>query len=362
MRLLPFAPPAHGLHCDARTVSLVQVRRRWEIAGRRLVLGHTRVLDPGLLRLSHTDLNVMDVASFRDHLTALHGAKRRAGDLIPIALTLPDLCGRFAIFEFDAWPAKHVDCEALLRWRFQKDLNMAATTARIAYRAFSAVTPASQTGAPSWRVLAGAVKADIIEQYEHACEEAGFIPISVGLAGTRLLDLYRGMMARVNPTLDEYFFVNVSESALSLFVFRAGVPVFLRIKALRNGTGSDASLVHQYCVNELRAGIHFYDDSMRQAETHGSHSRDRVLFILNSAEWSSSKPSNGSECGLPGAASGRGMTDAHVLADRLASTLQIRTIPLLWESPATCPSHRLYADPSFVPHANVTALAGIVET
>lgn len=361
MRILPFEPPDHGLHCDARTVSLVRVRRRWWRAGRSLISGHTRVLDQGVLQLSHADLNITDVAGFRDHLIALHGGKRRAGDLVPVALTLPDLCGRFSIFEFDALPVKPAECEALFRWRFQKDLNVATAAARIAYRAFPAVPPGTPTGAGCWRVLAGSVKADIIEQYERVCEEAGFIPISIGLAGTRIFDLYRGVMTRLNHDLDEYFFVNLSESALSFFVFRAGVPVFLRIKALRNGTGCDASMVLQYCANELRASIHFYDDSMRQAEARASHSGDRPLFILNSADWSGSKSSSGSECGSLEAPS-NGMIDAHALADRLAPTLRVRAIPLLWDSLATCPSHRLYADPSFTPHMNVTALAGIVGT
>jgi hypothetical protein len=338
------------------------MRRRWWRAGRRLISGHTRGLDHGLLRLSHTDLNITDVASFRDHLMALHGVKRRAGHPVPIALTLPDLCGRFAIFEFDALPAKSAECEALLRWRFQKDLNMSAATARIAYRAFPCGTPATQTSAACWRVLAGAVKTDIIEQYEHVCEEAGFIPISIGLASTRILDLYREMMTRLNRDLDEYFFVNVSESALSFFVFRAGIPVFLRIKALRNGIGADASMVIEYCANELRASVHFYDDSMRNVETRASYAGERILFIFNSTEWSSSKPSSGLECGVLEAVSGRGVPYAHVLAERLASTLQVKVIPLLWESLATWPARRLCADSTFTPHASVTALAGIMRT
>jgi hypothetical protein len=338
----------------------VQVRRQWWPAGRRLVSGQTRALHPGLVRPSHTELNITDVTSLRDHLRALHEGKRGSDDPVPIALTLPDLCGRLALFEFDALPEKPAECEALLRWRFQKDFNMATTTARIAYRAFPDMSRVSQTESVSWRVLAGIVKADILEQYEQVCEEAGFIPISVGLASTRILDLYRGSMMRWNRDGDQYFFVNLSESAFSFFVVRAGAPIFLRIKPLRNGTGADASMALAYVANELRASVQFYDDSMRNCEGHASDSAHRVLFVHKSFGWSSSMLVSGSEGASMGEASSDGIDHAAVFEKRLASMLCVKVVPLGWKSLATGPPLRLDADESFVGEANLTALAGIV--
>jgi hypothetical protein len=279
MTLFPIQTPSLGLSLRAHSITAVELGRDWRTGWRinRVQRVAERPLPPGLLRPSTTELNVTDAAKLADEIAMLLD---RSGPL-PVALTLPDLSARTVLFEFDTLPPKAAECEALIRWRFQKDLNVSAETARLAYLVFR-LDPAKPAGAA--RVLATAIRRSIIEQYEEVCEKAQIIPVRVGLAGLAMFDLCRPVMEKpVSPAtaddseVGELFFMSISDESFSFLAVRDGQPTFLRTKSRNGGavvpTGapvgaspatdpSAASLIPKASLaDEIRATLQFYDEA-----------------------------------------------------------------------------------------------------
>ncbi len=121
MTLFPLTRPRLGLSIGAHALSLVEITRDWRRAwqGSGIRSCRVRELPDGLVRPSASDPNVSDVGALVEQVRTLLGGRRRPWELWPVALSLPDLCARVALFEFEAWPQKRAEGEALLRWRFQ---------------------------------------------------------------------------------------------------------------------------------------------------------------------------------------------------------------------------------------------------
>jgi hypothetical protein len=325
MRLFPFMRPSLGLSIGAGTLGLVEVRRGWrELSLQRCT---ERTLPAGLLRLSASDANVTDVSALAKEFSALLDGQGIVTRPVPITLSLPDLCARVALFEFDSVPSKPSEMEALIRWRFQKDLNMPVADARLTYQLFQPMSAHAPTGGPI-RILAVAIRATVIEPYERACELAGLIPVSVGLTSLQLFGLCRSVMETALNTTEECFYLYVGEGSFAFIAIRAGVPVFLRIKPLRNGGTNGNALPHVSAVDdELLATLHFF---MEQEAVSGKGSGpSRLLFLVN----------------------GDGIVPA------LPDSLGISIVPLSWETV------RIAKQPSTIPlSAGLPALAGVMET
>ena len=124
MTVFPFRRPSIGLSIGARTLSLVEIRRGWGPSREGIGLRRCseRALPDGLIRLSAAEPNVSDLPALARELRAMLGSEPSAA----VALTLPDLCTRVALLDFEALPPKTADRDRLLRWRFQKDFNMPA--------------------------------------------------------------------------------------------------------------------------------------------------------------------------------------------------------------------------------------------
>jgi hypothetical protein len=269
MTLFPITRPYIGLSIGHRTLSAVEVRRDWR-AGRALRLRgcRSRELPVGLVRPSATEPNVPDVQALSDQIQGLLDGRQS----LSVALTLPDLCGRAALFEFETLPQKAAEREALLRWRFQQDLNAPMATARLAYRIFPAASGLA-------RVLAVAVRPDILEQYEQACEQAGLWPVSVGMAGFRLFDLCRAAM-KTPARSGEVFFVYSTEGCFVFMAVRGGTPSFLRVKPVRAGAAADAMAAAGQLADELVATLQFYQDLYPERNGEDAPGPVRPLFVV----------------------------------------------------------------------------------
>jgi hypothetical protein len=302
MTLLPFRRPTVGLCIRAHSLTAVEVSRDWRTGWRssRLRSVAERVLPAGLVRPSATELNITDVGKLADQI---EGLLDRDGPT-PVALSLPDLCARTALFEFDTLPTKAAEREALLRWRFQKDFNLATESGRLLYRIYPAPLPGTGrfraagdashppngTRSPA-RVLAVAMRRNVMEEYEHVCDRAHIIPLRIGLPSLALFDLCHPVLEQWMTSRsatgsgmqsDEYFFVSVSDDSFSLLAIRHGVPSFVRMKS-RNGASADSSsssgaaalIPKATLADEVVATLQFYDESV------GSRSHDqRPLFIV----------------------------------------------------------------------------------
>ena len=279
MRLLPVRRPTIGVSVGSKTLNLVEVSRNWRPGRTRRWLAQSlqrcteQPVPPGLIRLSATEPNISDSAALSRELSTLVDGTRKVARPVSIALILPDLCARVALFEFESLPHKPAEREQLIRWRFHKELNVPAGDVRLAYRVLPVSTPVS--GGGPVRLLAVVIRRAVIEQYEQACQAAGFIPVSVNLASLGLFDLYRPAMESAIKDGEECFFLHAGGDCLSFVAIRSGLPVFFRTKALRNGSANGNG---EAVMQELLATLQFYQDSHAGRSTQMS----TPLFVLGS--------------------------------------------------------------------------------
>ncbi len=327
MRLFPFRRPSLGLSIGADMLGLVEVRRGWRESSIRRCA--ERALPAGLVRLSASEANVTDVSALAKECSALLEGQTKVTRPVPISLSLPDLCARVALFEFDTLPHKPSEVDALIRWRFQKDLNLPVTDMRLTYQIFPPhLHPLPQGERAGVRVLAVAVRESVIGAYEQACELAGLIPVRVGLTSLQLFDLCRPAIEAVLKTTAECFYLYVGEGSFAFIAIEAGVPVFLRIKPLRNGSTTGNTAAHASAVaDELLATLQFYME--RHVASGKAPATPRPLFLVN----------------------GDGIVPA------LPDSLGVTVVPMGWDD------LRIARQPSAVPlFAGLPALAGVMET
>jgi len=262
MKLVPVRRPTIGVSVGSKALSLVEVSRNWRPDRRRRWLARSlqrcteQPVPSGLIRPSATEPNVSDPAALTRDLSTLVDGTRKAARPASIALTLPDLCARVALIEFESLPPKPADRDQLIRWRFHKELNVPAGDVRLTYRVLRVPARASSDGPV--RLLAAVVRRAVIEQYEQACQAAGFIPVSVNLASFGLFDLYRPVMEQAIKDGEECFFLHAGGDCLSFVAIRSGLPVFFRTKALRNGSANGNG---DAVMQELLATLQFYRES-----------------------------------------------------------------------------------------------------
>ncbi len=231
MILFPMTKANVGLSITRDSLCLATMKRG--LGGIRCRHIAEQQLPPDMLRLSPTKLNISNQPEFSDYLrTLLKGVKQPQ----PVALSLPDLCGRTAILTFSNFPSKKSEQDSIVQWRFQQDMNLSTDKARFSYCIFP---PSSKQPGPT-HVLATAIQRDIIEQYEQVCLECGLLPHSVGLAGLDVFEFYRsqvlefsrGSQPQIHDVSQECLFLYLADWGFSFMAFRQGYPVFARIKAL----------------------------------------------------------------------------------------------------------------------------------
>src|SRR5437867_5740232 len=268
MPLFPVHRPTIGLSISAQRLSLVELHGSWRLGRRNARLRHAdeRDLPSGLVRPSATERNLSDIPALAQEIRALLGTTRT----LPVALSLPDLCAQVALFEFEMLPRQVAEQVNLLRWRFEHDLKVPMVEARLVHRVFHLphqTSASDQKASAPARVLAVAIRRDILAQYEQLCEQAGLLPVSVGIASLQLFDFCHSVM----ETAEELFFAYRSDDSFSFIAVRHGCPVYLRIKPLPRAQPDLAG--------ELLGTLQFYDD--QEVPSHRtSDARLRPLFFL----------------------------------------------------------------------------------
>lgn len=249
MKLLPFSRPHTSLHLTARKLCYAQLAPSWRTPSR--VSRYAELpLPGGLVRLSPIPPLITNTGALQQILEPVISASSRRPE--SVAITLPDLCARTAIFELAALPKNEQECLALIRWRFEKDLNVTTANARIAYRSFQGEDASPATSSPTQRpirVLATLLHPDVIEPLEKLCLQAGLIPVSVNLASLSVFAWCHSAIAQCQRnrqpghagSLTVLFFF--ADWGLSCLILHERTPVFLRIKPLqspRHDTTSDS--------------------------------------------------------------------------------------------------------------------------
>lgn len=345
MTLWPVSPPRLELNLTARTISMVPLRRDWwpGWGGRRLRRSCSWPLPKGLVRLSASERNVSDVPALvheiRSFLDRLGGRTARSR-CIPVSLTLPDLCARMALFDFDTLPRKRDECETLLRWRLQQEFTLPPAGLRLGYRLCRATPP---------RVLVVAVRDEIAAQYEQACEEAGCVPVSIDLSSLRLFDLCRPAMLATAASsdkgarVDDLFFAHLTQDCFVFIALNRGLPAFLRLKPCRP--------VQTNVADELLATLQFYTDRYLFSPPSPADP-PRPLFLIGSRDTPDGAPTT---------------SDPVCLDPRFMESLRLTVIPVSRDSRQVAPHGSMLTfplpclptrnDPPPLPHLHIALTA-----
>jgi hypothetical protein len=245
MHVFPVQKPSIGLSLTAQAVTSVELfPALWPLQRRRIRALKRHALAAKLVRPSTDGNNISEVPAFAKSLTALTGSRHCA----PVAMSLPNQCAHIALLNFDVLPKSPAECAALVRWRLEKDLQIPATECRVAYRIFGIPTGDKFSDCSKHRVLVAAIQNNVLTQYEQACEQAGLLPVEVGIQGLQLFDLGRAMIRQDK----EWFFASLLDDQFFFVAVRQACPFLLRSKPLPK------TPAHQQL--ELIASIQYYDE------------------------------------------------------------------------------------------------------
>lgn len=242
MSLFPVHRPCLGLSFNRDAVGLAEIRRgsgwRWGTRGdpacsARLLTYREEPLPAGLLQPSEIERNIRDISALAGILRTVHGARRD----VSVAVSLPDSCAHLALLEFETLPRKATERDSLIRWQLEQDCGVSLKDAQLTYRMFS--SPGSGRSRPTpTRVLTVGIQRSILQQYTLACENAGLIPVQVGLSSLQVFDFCRSSMGMAV----DHFFVHQTAEGFFFMAFQHGIPSFLRFKS--GASGSVPTLVH----------------------------------------------------------------------------------------------------------------------
>ena len=269
LTLFPIRKPRVGLSFTADRLSLAELGARTRLGRRHPSLRRVteQALPTGLISPSDRNLNVSDVAALADHVRTLVGS---TGPL-PVALSLPDHTAQVGLFEFESMPRRAAEAEALLRWRFRGDRQSPQGDTCLVYRTFRAPGAFIGSGGrsrPHTFLLAVHMRRDILRQYEEACEQAGLLPVAIGLASLQLFDVCRPVMTPA----DEVFFAHRSRDSLTFLALKEGCPVYLRMTPPRR-TPTNLS-------DTLTGTLQFYDGQATVADR-DPNAPPRRLFLID---------------------------------------------------------------------------------
>lgn len=264
MQLFPVRKPSIGLSLTAQAVTSVELSPSlWPLRRRRIRALKRHDLATELVRLSTDENNISEVTAFARDLTTLIGSRRCAS----VALSLPNQCAHIALLDFDVLPKNPAECASLVRWRLEKDLQIPAADCRVAYRIFEIPAGDKLLDCSKHRMLVAAIRNNVLTQYEQACEQAGLLPVEVGIQGLQLFDLSRGKIRQD----DEWFFASFLDDQFFFVAIRQACPFLLRSKPLPKAPA------HRQL--ELMASIQYYDERCASMGAK-PQSSPRSLYIL----------------------------------------------------------------------------------
>ena len=233
--------PSAALEISGDRVSAVRVQSR---AGRLSVVSHAfEALPEGLLVPSLTSTNVRNRGAV---LRVLGRVLEQVGRPRRVGLVVPDPVGKVSLLKFQQVPARGQELDQLVRWQVRKTSPFPLEEARLTYAPASVATDGQE-------FFVTVARADVINEYESLCAEAG---THAGLVDLSTVHVINTVLAGRGASGADCLLVNVSRDWASLAILRAGHPILFRSRAA-DGDGTLADLVHQTAM--------YYEDRLSGA-------------------------------------------------------------------------------------------------
>lgn len=188
----------------------------------------------GCIRPLLTDVNITDQELFKKAIKTIVGNKRRCA-----SLSIPDASVKTALLELESMPSKKSELEKLIKWKMEKSMPFAMNDAHISYQVLN-----------KKNVLVSVIRKGVLYQYEELLREAGVEPILIDTASSHIFNLFHNIIIKDG---ENFIFLNIADAVFSLMIFKKGCPDFIRVKALRGGSGEIKRI-----RDELLASLKFY--------------------------------------------------------------------------------------------------------
>jgi type IV pilus assembly protein PilM len=135
-------------------------------SGQVLELCTTNELSPGCVVPDLSESNLRQRGSVVNALRqALESLGGRSRDVVAV---LPDAAVRVVLLDFETLPSRREEAEGVVRFRLRKSLPFDVDQAKVSYQA--------ETASSGVRVVAAVSLNSVVQDYEAAFREAGFIP------------------------------------------------------------------------------------------------------------------------------------------------------------------------------------------
>lgn len=220
--------------CEISADRIIAVRAA---DGGALEAAAAAALSEGLLAPGLQQANIPDraklVPALRDALAAVSGRGR------DICLVIPDATTRVMLLDFETFPEKQQDADAVVRFRLKKSLPFDVEQSSVSFERQGTALPV--------RVVAAVTPRSILEEYESLVSEAGYNPGSVlpsTLAALGLADASRpAMVIKVEHGTTTFAIVDQDQ--------------ILLYRALDNG---GAAVTGESLVDDVNTSLVYFED------------------------------------------------------------------------------------------------------
>ncbi len=229
--------PRPRLACEITPLRVVAARAG---KGQMIASCTVRALPAGAVAPSLTAGNLTNAAALRETIREAFSTVGSHGR--DVIIILPDSCCRVSLIDLDTLPAKRRDAEAVVRFRMKKALPFDVDKARVSFQA----QPASNG---TVRVLATVALASVLDEYEAAVRDAGYVP---GVVLPATLAALGGVDAATATLL-------IHVGAQSLTVAGVDKEQLLLFRTLENPLGVEVS--GEQIADDVHASAVFFEDT-----------------------------------------------------------------------------------------------------
>ena len=236
-------PPDVAIEIDHGHVGAARLTWR---AGQAVIAAHaTESLPPGAVVPSLATLNMPDVPRVAEVIRRVLGQLGTKPGRV--ALVIPDTVAKVSLLKLENVPAKAADLQEIVRWQVRKSAPFPIEQAVLS------VTPGAASPEGGHELVVSLARADVVQQYERACEMAG---AHAGLVDLATFSVINGILAGQAAPAGDWLLVHVTDSYLTLAVIRDRSLLFFRNRS-EEGEGTLADLIHQtamYYEDRLHGG------------------------------------------------------------------------------------------------------------
>lgn len=179
-----------------------------------------------ICRPSPVEKNIADLPRWQAHVrSALKDFYGRP----TVKLSLPDSAARTVLLDLQQLPGERKEFEKLIRWHMEKTFLSPLGESRFSYQVLLRRT--------NWKVLATAVKKEVIEQYEGLDGSRSVEIQSIGLSSLHAFNLYRPWISGSVGERGHFIFAHLLDQSLTILIFESGLLSFIRVKELTEQSG-----------------------------------------------------------------------------------------------------------------------------